>query len=505
MDRLAAEGCRYDKAFSVAGVCAPSRCSIITGMYPTAIGAHHMRTQHRRAIPPQKPEPYECVPPHFVKCFPEYLRAAGWFCSNNDKTDYQFRAPSTSWDENGPEAHWRHRKQGQPFFAVFNFTLTHESGMWADKGGQPELTDPNQVELPPYLRDTQENREALARHYDQIHHVDAKMGELLAQLEADGEADDTIVVVWSDHGAGLLRSKRWPYDSGIRIPLIVRWPGAIEPGTTSDQLVSLIDLPQTMMSVVGVDPPRHLQGTPFLGPEAEQREYIFATRDRYDESYDMIRAVRDQRYKYLRNEYRQTSLPFLPYQFRHASSQELMGAMNDGTLTDKEQELFLEPRPPEELYDCEADPWEQENLAKSPEHREILLRMRGELEQWMLRYDRFGSIDETAMLHAWWAGTVKPKTLRPALIPLARGQYTEGPKQPPVESGAHFSSTTWFHLYCGTQGASIEWRLDSAAPEEWLLFSRPFSLPQGTHQLRIRAIRIGFEPSDELVLQITLD
>lgn len=505
MDQLASESCRYDQAFSVAGVCAPSRCAIITGMYPTAIGAHHMRTQHRRAIPPQAPEPYECVPPHYVKCFPEYLRAAGWFCTNNDKTDYQFKAPSTAWDENHAEAHWRHRKQGQPFFAVFNFTLTHESGMWADKGGEPVLTDPNEVVLPPYLRDTDENRKALARHYDQIHQVDAKMGELLKQLEEDGEAEETLVVVWSDHGAGLLRSKRWPYDSGIRIPLIVRWPGGLEPGTTSDQLVSLIDLPQTMMSLVGVDPPRHLQGQPFLGPEAEEREYVFATRDRYDESYDMIRATRDKRYKYLRNEYRQSSLPFLPYQFRHANTQELMGAMNDGTLTDQERSLFLDPRQPEELYDCEADPWEQENLAKNPEHRSVLLRMREALDQWMQRYDRFGPVDETAMLHAWWAGPTKPQTHLPALIPLAKGQYAEGPKQPPVDNEAELAATTWFHLYCGTQGASIEWRLDSQPSGEWQLYSRPFQLPPGETTLRARAIRIGFEPSEERVVQLTLD
>jgi len=496
MDRLAAEGCRYEKVFSVAGVCAPSRCAIITGMYPTAIGAHHMRTTHRRALPPQTPQPYECVPPHFVKCFTEYLRAEGWFCTNNSKTDYQFKAPSTAWDENGEDAHWRHRQPGQPFFSVFNITRTHESGMWADKGGEPQLTDPDAVVLPPYIRDTPENRKALARHYDQIHEVDARFGELLRQLEEDGEAEDTLVVVWSDHGAGLLRSKRWPYDSGIRIPLILRWPKGIEAGSVSHQMVSLIDLPVTMLSMVGIDPPRHLQGQPFLGPENSPREYIFATRDRYDESYDMIRAVRDTRYKYLRNEYRQPSQIFVPYQFKHASSQSLFAAISDRDLTEEEERLFFEPRPAEELYDLENDPWEQENLAKDPGHRETLERLRTALEEWMFRYDRFGAIDEAAMIHAWWGGAEKPQTAMPCLVPMTRGAYEAGIETAPVGESASFSEPVRFFLFCGTQGASIEWRLESEEDGRWQLFSRAFELPVGQHRLQMRAIRIGFEPSE---------
>jgi len=504
MDKLAAEGCRYDKAFSVAGVCAPSRCAIITGMYPTAIGAQHMRTTHRRALPPQIPEPYECVPPHFVRCFTEYLRAEGWFCTNNSKTDYQFKAPSTAWDENGEQAHWRHRAPGQPFFSVFNITTTHESGMWEEKGGEPGLTNPDDIELPPYVRDTPENRKALARHYDQIHQVDARFGEILRQLEEDGEAEETLVVVWSDHGAGLLRSKRWPYDTGIRIPLIVRWPRGIQAGITSEQLVSLIDLPVTMLSLVGIDPPRHLQGQPFLGPDAEPREYIFATRDRYDESYDMIRAVRDVRYKYLRNEYRQPSQIYVPYQFKHASSQELFNAISDGTLTEEEERLFFEPRPAEELYDLANDPWEVNNLAKDPTHRETVRRLRGALDDWMQRYDRFGSIDEFAMVRQWWGGAEKPQTAMPALIPMGRGQYREGLQQEPVGDSIAFHEPVRLFLFCGTHGASIEWRLTSDPEDRWHLFSRAFTLPPGEHTLQIRAIRIGFQPSEIRSIQVQI-
>jgi len=504
MDRLAAEGCCYDKAFSVAGVCGPSRCAIITGMYPTAIGAHHMRTSDHRVLEPETAPPYECVPPHFVRCFTEYLRAEGWFCTNNTKTDYQFNAPSTAWDENGASAHWRHRAAGQPFFSVFNITSTHESWMWADKGGKPELTDPSTVELPPYVRDTPENRQALARHYDGIQKVDARFGELLRQLEEDGEAEETLVVVWSDHGAGLLRSKRWPYDSGIRIPLIVRWPGGVEANTRSQQLVSLIDLPATMLSLVGIDPPRHLQGQPFLGPEREVRDYVFASRDRHAESYDMVRATRDSRYKYLRNEIRQPSMIFLPYQFKHANTQEIFNAISDQTLTDQENRLFLAPREAEELYDVENDPWEINNLAKDPAHRETLLRMREVTEAWMDRYDRYGAIDETAMVRAWWGGDTKPTTSPPALFPMGKDQYRNGHQTEAVGDVATFENPILLALYCGTQGASIEWRLDTDPVDRWRLYSRPFALPSGDHKLQLRAVRIGFEPSSIRVIQLKL-
>ena len=296
LDKLAAQGCRYPNAFSTAGVCAPSRACIITGMYSTAIGTHHMRTQQPPI--PDRPGSYEVVIPHYAKLLPEYLRGAGYFCTNNEKTDYQFKAPFTAWDENGGQAHWRNRPdKDQPFFAVFNPVYTHESKMW--ESDEALVTNPDDVTLPPYLPDTPEARRALARHYDNIERDDNRVGELLAQLEADGLADNTIVVIWSDHGEGLPRAKRWPYDAGIRIPFIVRWPGQLEAGSVNEKLVSLVDLAPTMLHLAGVPLPRHLHGEDFLG-EAPHREFIFAHRDRHDQSYDMVRAARDVQFKYIR-------------------------------------------------------------------------------------------------------------------------------------------------------------------------------------------------------------
>ena len=281
LDRLAAEGCRWTHCFSTAGVCAPARSAVITGMYPISIGTHHMRTTHTNDATPELPTPYSAVLPHYVKCFTEYLRAAGYYCTNNAKTDYQFTPPLTAWDEIGNRAHWRSRPDAdQPFFAVFNPTRTHESGMWAedsrpssgrtgpshDEAVLAEF-DPDAIELPPYFPDTPKVREAMARMYSNIEHSDLVLGQLLLELEEDGLADNTVVVHWSDHGP-LPRGKRWPYDSGIHVPLIARWPGRIQPGGVSDQLVSTVDLAPSALSVAGVENPSHMQGQAFLRPRA---------------------------------------------------------------------------------------------------------------------------------------------------------------------------------------------------------------------------------------------
>jgi len=263
IDKLAAEGARYPNAFSTAGVCAPSRSAIITGMYQTSIGTQHMRTAHTNPATPELPTPYEAVPPPYVKTFTEYLRAAGYYCTNNSKTDYQFTAPVTAWDECNNDAHWRNRGKDQPFFSVFNPTVTHESGMWP-KEGKPLVTDPDSVTLPPYLPNTAKSREALARHYDNLAEADRYVGQLLRQLEEDGLAEETIVFLWSDHGEGLPRAKRWTYDASIRVPLIVRWSGQLEAGVVNEQLVSLIDLAPTVLSLAGLNIPAHLQGQAFI-------------------------------------------------------------------------------------------------------------------------------------------------------------------------------------------------------------------------------------------------
>lgn len=510
LDRLATEGCRYDCAFAVAGVCAPSRSAIITGMYPTFIGAHHMRTTNRthgiegqepRAVPP--PISYSVVPPPYVKCFTEYLRAAGYYCTNNSKTDYQFDPPCTAWDECNNQAHWRHRAHGQPFFAVFNPTFTHESGMWDQRANRhgdppPPITDPATVTIPPYLPDTPRMRTALARHYDNLAAADRQLGEILTQLEADGQLDNTIIFVWSDHGEGLPRAKRWPYDSGIRVPLIVRWPGGLPAGSVSDQLVSLIDLGPTVLSLAGLPVPRHMQGRAFLGPQAQPpREHVFATRDRYDTAYDMVRAVRDRRFKYIRNFH--PELPYqlwIPYSYTHPGMQEIWRLHREGKLDATKQRLLQTSRPPEELYDLSADPHELVNVAGNPQFGGELSRLRRILDDWRSEFDRYGDVPETEMIRRWYPNGVQPVTAEPLFIVIGPNELGTSPT-----SGGTYRGPLLVQLYAPEQGASIEYNITG----RWQLYTEPLRLLPNTNvTIRARAARIGYKVSAEVSARLSV-
>jgi N-sulfoglucosamine sulfohydrolase len=498
LDRLAADGARFPSAFAVAGVCAPSRCTIITGMYATSVGGHQMRTSHHNPHTPELPTPYQAVLPHYAKCFSEYLRAAGYYCTNNDKTDYQFGTPITAWDECSKRGHWRNREPGQPFFAVFNLTVSHESGMWADKG-EPR-TDPAAVTLPPYLPDTLECRKALARQYDHIADNDAIVGRLLRELEDDGLAEDTAVFIWSDHGEGLPRAKRWPYDAGIRVPLIVRWPGRVAAGTVDEQLVSLVDLAPTVLSICGVEPPRHLHARAFVGPRAGEtppREYVFAARDRHDEFYDMVRAARDRRFKYIRHWYpQQPYLLWNDYRNKHPVMQDLHRLHVAGELRGPQALLMQSSRPPEELYDTQSDPWEINNLAADPAHRATLDRLRAAMDDWRATYGDMGEMSEIEMVERMWPGRKQPTTAAPLLIPI--GPDHSGME--PANDGGTFAGPLLVQMHCATQGASITYTTDpaDAASPRWRLYARPLRLePASKTRLRAKAIRYGYAESPE--------
>ena len=491
VDRLASEGMLFRNAFSTAGVCSPARCAVITGMYAPSIGAHHHRTSNA-ALTSYLPTPYEAVPPAYVKLLPEYLRARGYYCTNNAKTDYQFTPPFTAWDENGTRAHWRNRPQGKPFFAVFNLGVTHESGMWRP---YDELrTNPDEVKLPPYLPDTEKSRKALALHYDNLEIADRAAGELLRQLEEDGLADNTIVFVWSDHGEGIPRSKRWLYDSGIRVPLIVRWPGHLKPGSVNDQLVSTVDLAPTVLSLIGIPVPAHLQGQPFLGPEARPREYIYAARDRHDEGYDMVRAVRDARFKYIRNYFPEKPyFDWVPYGHQHAILQELWRLHAENRLEGPKAALMADGRPPEELYDCESDPFEIRNLAADPAYRHVLERMRKELDDWRARIRDLGDIPEDRLKEMMWPGGIQPQTAPVQFVPI--NELHPGLKD--VPAGGTYRAPVLLMLYCATQGASIAYTTEPGDHPRWKLYTSPFPLPEGETTIRAKAVRIGYRPSEE--------
>ncbi|MDH3583339.1 MAG: sulfatase-like hydrolase/transferase [Phycisphaerae bacterium] len=399
LDRLAAEGVRFSHAFTTAGVCAPCRSGIITGMYQTSLGTHHMRCS--ATLPGQ------------IQPFPLLLRQAGYYCTNSSKKDYQFKEPKGTWDESSGKAHWRKRKRkDQPFFAVFNFTGCHESGIAAEskyKSVTKDLTraqrqDPaGLTTLPPYYPDTPVTREDWKRNYELITAMDAWAGNLIQQLKDDGLYDRTVIFFWSDHGVGLPRAKRWLYDSGTHVPLIVRAEpgllrkiGAAGPSSVSDRLVSSIDFGPTALNLAGLDLPDHLQGRPFLGPDLPApRDYVYGARDRMDERYDIIRMVRDHRYKYIRN-----YEPFKPYyQYMNtpekgATMKEIRRVQAEGGLPPAAA-LFTAPgKPNEELYDLKTDPHEIRNLADDPAHAPHLGRLRRAHLDWVLETRDLGLIPE---------------------------------------------------------------------------------------------------------------
>jgi uncharacterized sulfatase len=400
LDRLARQGVRYVNAFATAPVCSPARSCLITGVYPTSLGTQHLRSTL-------------AIPDH-VRCFPEYLREAGYYCSNNVKEDYQFKTPPEAWDESSRQAHWRKGKPGQPFFSVFNFTTTHQSQIRlpADQFAQRtarleahERHDPADVPLPPYYPDTPLIRRDVANLYDLITAMDKQAGDLVEQLEEDGLADRTIVFYYSDHGTGLPRHKRWLHDSGIRVPLVIRFPERFrhlapgKPGTVCDRLVSFVDFAPTVLSLAGLEIPDYMEGHAFLGNQAAQpREHVFAVRDRVDEVYEVSRAVRDKRFKYIRN-----YLPHRPvmqhsdYSERTPTRKELRRLDAEGKLSGPEAFLVQPSKPAEELYDTEDDPHEIHNLADSPGHQAILGRLRKEHRGWVLRTHDTGLLPEAEM------------------------------------------------------------------------------------------------------------
>jgi N-sulfoglucosamine sulfohydrolase len=507
LDALARQSVRYTNAFTTAPVCAPSRAAIITGMHQNAIGAQHMRTTENRV--PELPGPYLAVPPFYVKAFPEYLRAAGYFTSNRSKTDYQFGEPFTVWDEVGPRAHWRNRRdRNQPFFSVFNLMVTHESQIFPTspaRKGKPLVTDPAKVMVPPYYPDTPLVRAELARVYDNIADMDAQAGELLKQLDADGLADNTIVFYWSDHGDGVPRSKRSLYDSGLHVPLMIRFPPGLTgpayvPGVrrpdlsgpaVRDELVSFVDLAPTVLALAGVEIPAHMQGR-VLGDKARPAPaYVFAARDRMDIEYDMMRSARDTRFLYIRN-----FQPELPYAghiiYRNQSDimQEWLRLQAEGKLTGAAALWMRTHRPAEELYDTQADPHQINDLAADPAHRATLERMRGAVTEWMTRTGDQGLINEAEMIQRMWPGGVQPETAQPYIVPR---RSLDTPDRPATRT---FTAPFEVVIYVPTQGASIGYTTEDGANAKWQLYTGPI-LVDRPMAIRAKAIRYGYKESAE--------
>jgi uncharacterized sulfatase len=394
LDRFAKRSLLYTKASSTAPVCAPARTTIISGIYPPATGSEHMRSMTR-------------LPGNF-KMYPAYLRQLGYYCTNNSKEDYNLEKVGEVWNDSGRKAHWKSRPDGKPFFAIFNHTISHESQIRNKISPANRIHDPAKVNLPAYHPDTPEVRKDWAQYHDRITMMDKLVGKNLRELEEAGLADDTIVFYYGDHGSGMPRSKRWPYFSGLNVPLIIHVPEKFKhlappeykTGGTSDRLVGFIDLAPTLLSIAGSKAPAHMQGHAFMGQHTvPAQKFSFGFRGRMDERYDMVRTVFDGRHVYIRNymphkHYGQ----YLDYMFQTPTTRVWHDLYHAGKLN-AAQSIFWQTKPAEELYDLEADPDEVNNLASSKNYSDVMKRMRRAHRNWAAEVRDIGFLPE-AEIHS---------------------------------------------------------------------------------------------------------
>lgn len=511
LDALARAGIRFSRVFTTAPVCAPSRAALITGVHQNAIGAQHMRTSDAPG------GGYRSVPPPEVKAFPELLRAAGYYTFTDGKLDYQFSGPLagsgpfTIWDAEGDGTSWRGRTEGQPFFGLINFQATHESGTFAPLGEWPnslmhfvlqlvraatigfapaELSpDPDSLVLPPYYPDRPSIRRELARHYGNVAFMDRQIGEILAALESDGLDRDTIVIFTTDHGDGLPRAKRDLFDTGIRVPMIVR-PAESRPsssrsygakgdpaaGSTDDRLVSFVDLAPTILALAGLEQAAWMTGRDLFDPSLPPRAYVFAARDRMDEVPNRQRAIRDARWKYIRSDH--PELPNghrLAFRDNQAMTREMRDLFEAGSL-DANQARWFEPVGAEQLYDTESDPFEIHDLSANPEHAGELARLRSALDEWLASIGDLREVDEAKLVEGM----------------LCNGKACATP--PPDFQRRNGR----IEIHSEVASASIGYRLDDGP---WRLYTQPIP-NSGGRRLEARAVRYGWDESEVVAFSV---
>ena len=497
IDTLAQQGVRYTNTFTTAGVCAPSRAAHILGMHQISTGTQHMRTSRLG---------YLSVPAPAVKAYPELLRAAGYYTFTDEKLDYQFSGaragtgPFTIWDTENTRD-WSGRSQQQPFFGLINFQVTHETGVFTPLGNMPHsrthfivqlmrwwmldsvetgIVKPESLVLEPYYPDTPVVREDIARHYGNIAHMDGEVGRILQRLEDEGLADSTIVIWTTDHGDGLPRAKRELHDSGIKVPMVIRWPEAyrpegVESGQIDSRLISFVDLAPTVLKLAGVTLPRYLHGRDFTNPETPERQYIYASRDRIDEVPDRQRAVRDARFKYIRSWH--PKLPEgHPLAFRDNINmvREMRALYSEGGLN-QDQRLWFEPSGTERLYDLQSDPFEIVDVSGDPDYAAELKRMRAALDERLAQVGDWSDTDESAMVEGF--------------APQGERQVTDAPTIE-VANGVLIARQT-------SKGSSIGYRLDNGS---WQLYTGQVDV-SGALQIEVKAVRYGWNESEVVTIQ----
>ncbi|MEL7117830.1 MAG: sulfatase [Bacteroidota bacterium] len=499
LDKLAKESLIYDNAFTTVGVCAPSRSTMITGMYPVSIGTHNMRTgksysgwgfraytKLKKTQRDQKNIPfsmYSAVVPPEVKCFTKFMREAGYYCTNQGKSDFQFDSPLSAWDENG-KGHYKNREDGQPFLSMLNFGVTHESRIWI-KSEDSLRIDPDKVNLPSYIPDFEQSRIDYARNYSNIEELDAQMGRAIKELKASGEYENTYIIFMSDHGGPLPRGKRLIYDSGLKVPFMVRFPNQQKVGRT-DQLISFVDIAPTILSLAGVDVPDYLQGKAFLGKqEGADNEYVFGSRDRFDEFYDRSRSIRNKNFLLVKNYYLDQPLYLdLKYRKQIPFMNEFLRMRDNGELNETQMLWFNPSKPKIEFYDVVVDPEQINNLAHLPQYQDEIKTMLAELESWQKRVDDKGAIPEADLLLGMWPDMIQPRTAEPKVELVDKA----------------------YEAICETDGADIVYQYSESVDtittlDHWKTYTKPLEKRNGTY-LHVRATRIGYADSRSIIIKM---
>lgn len=503
IDALAEDGVLFERMFTAAPVCSPSRASAITGQYQQTLGAQHHRTVTFGDANPDGFK-YLAVPPEHIKAFPELLRRGGYYTVNRSKADYQFGKPFTIWDEHGKKASWHGRQSGQPFFMMVSDSITHESRLFrydseprnADEAliikqlskvleGKPEPVKPDDVIVPPYLPDTLAVRQDIARQYNNVALMDANVGDLLADLKRDEVLGNTIVIWTTDHGDGLPRHKRFLNDSGLMVPFVVRFPDGKFAGTRRGDLASFIDLAPTILGLAGVTLPgeQRYPGRDLFDPLVSEPNYVFGALDRRDERPAKMRTARDRRYRLIWNG-RTDLARFVPLEYSDlaASRADIWRLAADGQLSPDVGQYLQAPSPEFELYDTEKDPYEVNNLASSQTHQPQLNRMKQALMHWRqsLGVNEDRSELEIAMMS--WPDGKQPSTASPSVCLQKDG----GQKTLSVEV---------------KDNASVGYRLsggERTISSSWHLYTGPVTFSSDA-QVEVRAIRYGHKESPRII------
>ncbi len=472
LDAFSKTAIRYN-AYTSIGVSAPSRYSLITGRYPSSDGANYMRTVGEEARP-EGIEPYSALPPSGVKCYSEYLREIGYYCTNNSKTDYQFDTPITAWDEDGGKAHWRNRAEGQPFFAIFNLNVTHEGQVWV-RNDKPLSVNPDDLVLPPYYPDNDTIRHDMAVAYSNVTEMDRQFQRLVDELREAGEYDNTIIIWYSDNGGPLPRQKRELYESGAKVPFMIHFPDNRRAGEFSDRLIAFVDIPATIMSLAGLEPKDYMQGVPFLGEfEGEEREYVYGAKNRMDECIDKQGCVRDNRYRYVRN-YEVGTVGYRPviYRTQMALMRNLLENEAQGNLDEVQSRWFSMPRGKEEFYDVQNDPYELNNLIDNPELSSEISRLRTEYERWDKECNAVWALSERENIDRIHPDGVTPCVEAP-ICTINDGVLT---------------------VRAVTEGSSVGYTIvcEDGTEIKNKLYTAPVNLPKNC-KVKITATRIGYTP-----------